>query len=109
MPRQKDFKQSLCADIDGFSLHAAVRCGADDRQALAQLCRYLTPEAPAQPSQPAECEAGCAHHHPVRLSWARLLKRVFEIDLEHCANCGGELKPHWRHCTRRMAYSNITA
>ena len=22
----------------------------------------------------------------------RLLKRVFEIDLEHCPNCGGELK-----------------
>jgi len=28
----------------------------------------------------------------VRLSWAKLLKRVFEIDLEHCPNCGGELK-----------------
>jgi hypothetical protein len=28
----------------------------------------------------------------VRLSWARLLKRVFERDLEHCPNCGGELK-----------------
>ena len=27
---------------DGFSLHAAVRCGADDRQALEQLCRYIT-------------------------------------------------------------------
>ena len=26
----------------------------------------------------------------MRLSWARLLKRVFEID--HCPNCGGELK-----------------
>ena len=23
---------------------------------------------------------------------ARLLKRVFELDLEHCPNCGGELK-----------------
>ena len=23
-------------------LHAAVRCGADDRQALEQLCRYIT-------------------------------------------------------------------
>jgi hypothetical protein len=34
--------QTLCADIDGFSLHAAVRCGADDRQALEQLCRYIT-------------------------------------------------------------------
>ncbi len=42
MPRETDFKQTLCADIDGFSLHAAVRCGADDRQALEQLCRYVT-------------------------------------------------------------------
>ena len=42
MPREKDFKQSLCADIDGFSVRAAVRCGADDRQALEQLCRYIT-------------------------------------------------------------------
>jgi len=26
------------------------------------------------------------------VSWARLLKRVFEFDLAHCPNCGGELK-----------------
>ncbi|MEO7851495.1 MAG: transposase [Rubrivivax sp.] len=167
MPRDADFKQTMCADIDGFSLHAAVRCGADDRQALEQLCRYITrpalanervqtnaagqvvlklktpwrdgtthlvmsplelmqrlaalvprprlhlirfhgvfapnaklraqvvpqePEPPAQAAPPAECEATCAHHRPVRLSWAKLLKRVFEIDLEHCPNCGGQLK-----------------
>ena len=42
MPRDADFKQTLCADIDGFSMHAAVHCGADDRQALEQLCRYIT-------------------------------------------------------------------
>jgi hypothetical protein len=28
---------------------------------------------------------------PAHLSWARLLKRVFDIDLEHCPNCGGNL------------------
>ena len=50
------------------------------------------PETPTQQAKPAECEANCAHHHPVRLSWARLLKRVFELDLEHCPNCGGEMK-----------------
>jgi len=41
-PRETDLKQSLCADTDGFSLHAAVRCGADDRQEVEQLCRYIT-------------------------------------------------------------------
>ena len=167
MPRDADFKKTLCADIDGFSLHAAVRCGADDREGLEQLCRYITrpalanervqtnaagqvvlklktawrdgtthlvmsplefmqrlaalvprprlhlirfhgvlapnaklralvvpqePEPPAPAAPPAEGEAGCAHHRPVRLSWAKLLKRVFEIDIGHCPNCGGELK-----------------
>ena len=48
MPRDADFKQHLCADIDGFSLHAAVRCGADDRQALEQLCCYITRPALCQ-------------------------------------------------------------
>ena len=43
-------------------------------------------------AQPAACEANCAHRRAVRLSWARLLERVFELDLEHCPNCGGELK-----------------
>ena len=42
MPRDADFKQTLCADSNGFSLHAAVHCGADDHQALEQLCRYIT-------------------------------------------------------------------
>ena len=210
MPKDGDFKQPLCADIDGFSLHAAVRCGADDRQALEQLCRYIArpalaneraqtnvagqvvlklttpwrdgpagrawpearpfarhkqstglfvsglspagrawpearpfarhlvmsplkfmqrlaalvprprlhllrfhgvlapnaklralvvpqvvpqePEAPEQEAKPADCKASCAHHRPLRLSWAKLLKRVFEIDMEHCPNCGGELR-----------------
>ncbi len=39
MPRHMDCKQTLCAVIDGFSLHAAVRCAAGDRHALEQLCR----------------------------------------------------------------------
>ena len=29
-------------DIDGFSLHAAVRVEANDRKRLEQLCRYIT-------------------------------------------------------------------
>ena len=188
MPRDTDFKQNLCADMQGFSLHAAVRCGTDERQALEQLCRYITrpalanervqtnaagqavlklktpwrdgtthlvmsplefmqrlaalvprprlhlirfgvritslrevsgpplrehgvlapnaklralvvpqvvpqeSEPAAQQAKPAECEARCARHQPVRLSWARLLKRVFDLELEHCPNCGGELR-----------------
>ena len=50
------------------------------------------PKPAPQEAKPAECEANCAHHRRVRLSWAELLKRVFDLDLEHCPNCGGELK-----------------
>ena len=42
MLRDADLKPRLCVDVDGFSLHAAVRCGADHRQGLEQLCRYIT-------------------------------------------------------------------
>ncbi len=41
MPREDSARQPLCADIDGFSLHAAVRVEAHDRKRLEQLCRYI--------------------------------------------------------------------
>jgi hypothetical protein len=50
------------------------------------------PEPPPPAAPPAECGATSVNHRPVGLSWARLLKRVFEIDVEHCPNCGGELR-----------------
>jgi hypothetical protein len=40
MPREMGSKYESCADINGFSLHAAVRCRADERPAVEQLCRY---------------------------------------------------------------------
>jgi len=32
------------------------------------------------------------HGGPARMGWARLLKRVFDLDLEHCPQCGGDMK-----------------
>lgn len=152
------------ANAQGFSLHAAARCGADQRKELERLCRYITRPAIAnerlkrnhagdvvlqlksaykdgtthivmsplefmqrlgqrwcrrprlhlirfhgvlaphaklwaeivpRPSENApEHSADHAHAHrsPARMSWARLLKRVFDIDIERCPNCGGALK-----------------
>jgi hypothetical protein len=31
----------LCAEVDGFSLHAAVRISSSDRERLEHLCRYI--------------------------------------------------------------------
>ena len=33
-----------------------------------------------------------AHGASARMGWARLLKRVFDLDLEHCPQCGGDFK-----------------
>ena len=33
-----------------------------------------------------------AHGAPARMGWARLLKRVFDPDREHCPQCGGEFR-----------------
>jgi hypothetical protein len=45
---------------------------------------------------PSPPEDTTVHVHaqgaPARISWARLLRRVFDIDIEHCPNCGGALK-----------------
>jgi hypothetical protein len=54
------------------------------------------PQQPAQVNEAAtaaEREVEPARALPGRISWARLLKRVFDIDMQHCPNCGaGELK-----------------
>ncbi len=42
MSREGTSGQPLYADIDAFSLHAAVRVDAHDRKQLVQLCRYIT-------------------------------------------------------------------
>jgi hypothetical protein len=46
----------LCADRNGSSLHADVRCAADDRQALEQLCRYARRCKPSPGTKnPVDC------------------------------------------------------
>jgi len=161
--RPAQSSQAPCANAHGFSLHAAVRCGADQRKALEHLCRYITRPAianerlkrnragqvvlqlksaykdgtthivmspleflqrlaalvprprlhlirfhgvlaphaklraaivpaPAENASGQPADPAHAQPSPARMSWARLLKRVFDIDLEHCPQCGGTWK-----------------
>ncbi len=153
----------LRVNAHGFSLHAAVRWGADQRKELEQLCRYITRPAianerlklnragqvvlqlkspykdgtthivmeplefmerlaalvprprlhlirfhgvlapnaklrskivpaPAERAAETSSENAQASGASPRMGWARLLKRVFDLDIEHCPNCGGSLK-----------------
>ena len=47
---------------------------------------------PGPPEKPGADAAHDAYEAPARMGWARLLKRVFGIDLEHCPQCGDTLK-----------------
>jgi hypothetical protein len=51
------------------------------------LRRSKIPHRLAVPAHP------CASRHlDIRVQWLRLLKRVFDIDIEHCPHCDGKLK-----------------
>ena len=61
---------------------------------LAPNAKLRSAVVPA-PVHKATAGAGdCKHAHgaPLRMTWARLLKRVFDIDIERCPQCGGKLK-----------------
>ena len=64
----------------------------------AKLRARVVPQGPEQEDQLTEAaladgENEHAQARPGRIGWARLLKRVFDIDMQHCPNCGaGELK-----------------
>ena len=55
MPRETGFNQTLCANMEGFSLHPAVRCGAEDCKSLEQLCRCIT--RPTVATERMQCNA----------------------------------------------------
>ena len=88
-----EFMQRLAALVPRPRLHLIRLHGV--LAPNAKLRAMVVPQGPdegAEAAKPAECEANCEHHSSVRLSWARLLKRVFDPDLEHFTKCGGELK-----------------
>jgi hypothetical protein len=62
--------------------------------ALAPNAKLRSKIVPAPPERATETSSENAHAQgpPARMSWAQLLKRVFDIDIEHCPNCGGALK-----------------
>ena len=83
-----EFMQRLAALVPRPRLHLIRFHGV-----LAPNAKLRSKVVPAPPQQTTTGEGDCEHAHskPVRMTWARLLKRVFDIDVEQCA-CGGKLK-----------------
>ena len=83
-----EFMQRLAALVPRPRLHLIRFHGV-----LAPHAKLRAAIVPIPAQTPAGHAAACNHAHgaPARMSWARLLRRVFDIDVERCA-CGGKLK-----------------
>ena len=76
----------------------------------AKLRSKIVPTPAERATEPAADHAPAQRETP-RMSWARLLKRVFDIDIEHCPNCGGSLNiahSHNRRIELNDARTNLT-
>ena len=82
------FMQRLAALVPRPRLHLIRFHGvlAPNAKLRSKVVPAQTPDADAH-----TCDHAQARSAPVRLSWARLLMRVFDIDIECCAR-GGKLK-----------------
>ena len=67
VPRDAAFTQTPCADEQGFSLHVAVRCDADNRKRLEQPWRYIT--RPALANERVQCNAAGPVVHKLKTAW----------------------------------------
>jgi Putative transposase len=83
-----EFMQRLAALVPRPRLHLIRFHGV-----LAPNATLRSAVVPVPVQKATAGDADCTHAHsaPVRMTWAWLLKRVFDIDIEHCA-CGGKLK-----------------
>ena len=85
-----EFMQRLAALVPRPRLHLIRFHGA-----LAPNAKLRAAIVPIPPAHTTTGHTGdCTHAHGARacMTWARLLKRVFDIDIERCPQCGGKLK-----------------
>ena len=54
--------------------------------------KLVTPTPKAEVSKKDQVEEKPTDKNKGRMRWAQLLKRVFDIDVETCPECGGRLK-----------------
>ena len=72
----------------------------------AKLRSKIVPAPPERATEPPTDHASAQGDTP-RMSWARLLKRVFDIDIEHCPNCGGALNRKFQLSLRQLTRSLV--
>ena len=81
------FMQRLAALVPRPRLHLIRFHGVLAPNAGLRAAIVLSP-----PQSICEHANGHTHSAPARMSWLRLLRRVFDLGLEHCPQCGGNLE-----------------
>ena len=74
------------SDLRRIQVGNSWRAGA--QREVAQSNRSAPPKRATEPPT----DHAQTQREPPRMSWARLLKRVFDLDIQHCLNCGSALK-----------------
>jgi hypothetical protein len=77
-----EFMQRLAALVPRPRLHLIRFHGVLTPNA--KLRALVTPQGPEKEEPAAACKVEHAQARPGRIGWARLLKRVFDIDMHHC-------------------------
>jgi hypothetical protein len=89
-----EFMQRLAALVPRPRLHLIRFHGvlAPNAKLRAQVVPARQDDDGAARPDPEAVESDESQRWASRISWARPLERVFEIDIEQCLNCGGEQK-----------------
>jgi hypothetical protein len=90
----KSSTPDLCAKLHGFSLHAAVRWGADQRKELEHLCRYIT--------RPAIAYERLKRNRPGQV--VLQLKSAYKDGTTHISSCH-----RWSSCSAWPRWCRVRA
>jgi Putative transposase len=89
-----EFMQRLAALVPRprlhlIRLHGVLAPKAKLRALVVPQGLEVDEQAPTEVAVAGECKAEAVQAMPHRISWARLRKRVFDIDMQHCPDRGG--------------------
>ncbi len=88
-----ELMQRLAALVPRPSLHpirfhGVLTPNAKLRRQMIPQGSHKDEEAPGVAASGVQCEVETAQARPEHINWARLFKRVFDIDIQRCPNCG---------------------
>ena len=96
-----DWVHAICQQIPDRGQHLTRFYGAYANRIRKALFEEASPDLlsnpsssphPSEPDTPSEPDPASAGAPASRASWARLIRKVFEVDPLICARCGGEMK-----------------